>query len=256
MKICKLCSSEKADKKNSHIIPKFLGKRLFANFPNRHLIVYSRDKNKIEKEQDTPKEDFILCYSCEKRFELLETYFSRRLTELFSFSLHPKKFQLDSIQNQEFIRCNFRPDLFLLFIYSLIWRSAISRLAIFKDYNLPSPVEEHIRNILNINIGYNQKDMLNNAFVPMKELNPAICVIKAKEYNDETLGIILAYQTSPNAYLLFISEFIIFFYPNIELAEFAHKYFTLNENNQVLIPLATTDQWKDLKQIIFDRLKN
>ena len=124
MGICKLCLSKKADKKNSHIIPKFLGKRLFDHFPNRHTLMVCRGTDKIVKWQDIPKEDFILCGPCENRFELLETYFSKRLNDLFAFEEFPQRFQLLKIYNQEFIKTKFKPELFILFIYSMIWRAS------------------------------------------------------------------------------------------------------------------------------------
>ncbi len=49
--ICELCKVKYADKKNSHIIPKFLGKGLFADTAPRHSISISKEgkqkKNKI-----------------------------------------------------------------------------------------------------------------------------------------------------------------------------------------------------------------
>ncbi|MFZ6665804.1 hypothetical protein [Peijinzhouia sedimentorum] len=254
MKKCKLCLNREADKPNSHIISKFLGKRLFESLPNRHSIQYSRITKNFIKKQDTPKEDFILCKSCEKRLEIIETYFSRSLNELFEFQKYPLKFQLDKIETQEFLRCNLRPDLFTIFIYSLIWRSSISELEMFKDYKLPENVEEQLRLLLDTNLKLSQKEMLNHSFLSITEFDAITCLIKPKEYNIENVGMLIAYQNSPECYLLFISEFIIMFYPKSELSEIAHRHFKISEHSTILIPLANTEQWNYLKKIIFDKL--
>lgn len=255
MKICKLCILKPANKTNSHIISKFLGKRLFENLPNRHTIQYSRVSKKDIKKQDTPKEDYILCNFCEKRLEIIETYFSRRLNEIFFFENYPSKFQLNKIQEQEYLECNLRPDLFTLFIYTLIWRSSISNLEIFRNYKLPETTEEQMRILIDINLKFSQKDMLNHVFISNKEFDPITCLLKPKEYNDESRGLMLAYQNSPNCFLLFVSEFLIFFYPKSEFSDMAHRNFNLNEISKILIPLANTSQWIFFKNLIIDKFR-
>jgi hypothetical protein len=70
-KKCTLCKINIANKKNSHIIPKFLCKGLFTTH-SRHTLVINRN-GKTQKRQDTPKESYIFCVVCEKRMEVLET---------------------------------------------------------------------------------------------------------------------------------------------------------------------------------------
>ena len=59
-------------------------KGLFEATEPRHAL--SIDKNGTGKKvQDTPKEDFILCKTCEKRIEILETYFARVIEEIHNY---------------------------------------------------------------------------------------------------------------------------------------------------------------------------
>ena len=136
----------------------------------------------------------------------------------------------------------------------MIWRASISSLQIFRDFKLPPHTEENIRILIDANAASTQRQMLSSSFESNLRFNPALCLIKPKEYNNDTTGMLIAYQTSANAYMLFISEFIVFFYPDKDLAEEAHRKFTLTENAPVLIPLANTVQWNYIKRILFEKL--
>jgi hypothetical protein len=69
MKVCSLCNKKEADKKNSHIVPKFFRKRLFLEEGHKHLIKLHKSGQQ-EKIQDLPKEDNIFCSDCEKNLKL------------------------------------------------------------------------------------------------------------------------------------------------------------------------------------------
>ena len=67
--LCNLCKINDANKKNSHIIPRYLGVSLATTDDNKRR-VYTLDEYKpamnYSYSQDTPKEDYILCDKCEK----------------------------------------------------------------------------------------------------------------------------------------------------------------------------------------------
>ena len=116
---CNLCLIKEADKPNSHIIPKFLSKRLFESSTPRHSIEIDR-KGRNRKIQDTPKENFILCKSCEKRFEILETLYSKKINSINNYINLKDKFQITEFGNNKILKClNINPTGFKLFIYSL-----------------------------------------------------------------------------------------------------------------------------------------
>src|SRR5690606_26727093 len=129
---CKLCKDEVANKPNSHIIPKFMSKRLFESTKPRHTLQINRDGKQVIL-QDTPKENNILCHSCEKRFEVVETYFSRVLIDINSLTSAKWKYTISNHYQNEIIVCDdLQPTLFKLFIYSIIWRCSISSLFLFE----------------------------------------------------------------------------------------------------------------------------
>lgn len=251
---CKLCLTRTADKTNSHIVPKFLSKRLFENVTPRHTIVVNRS-GVTTKQQDTPKEDYIFCKYCEKRFEILETFFSKKIKEICEYQKYPNKYSLNVIGTQEFLICSqINPKLFLLFNYMIVWRVSISTELVFAKYKLEPGAEEKIRNFLDMNLSASHKELFNKSVHVSELLNYTICVMKAKEYTDETRGMLIASQVSESTYMLFITELFIFLYLEPEKAAFAHQIFALNNQVQLEIPVAQTKMWQGLVELIYNRL--
>ena len=119
MNLCKLCKVQYADKKNSHIIPKFLGKPLFKSPIHREAIEISKGGGN-RKIQDIPKEDFLFCSNCEQKFSILETYFSRKLMSINDFKNRKSDFRLTRVYfNKLLIPKNLNPIFFKLFSLSL-----------------------------------------------------------------------------------------------------------------------------------------
>jgi hypothetical protein len=246
MNKCKLCLIKVADKTNSHIIPKFLSKRLFENtIPRRTIIL---EKSGLERiAQDTPKENYILCSNCERKIGIVECYFARILNEMNEFQKHPKNYTFGSIETQEFLICNnYRPSQFILFVYSMIWRVSISTNMSFQNYKLVPEFEEQVRLFLDMNLPESNEKFKNNDFHIPAELRYTLCVMKAKEMNEDTRGIMIAYQLSESTYLLFITEYIIFLYLDESKTEIAHMTFSITNKEKIVIPLAQTRSWKDL----------
>ena len=251
---CKLCHTRKADQTNSHIVPKFLSKRLFENSAPRHTLTIDRT-GRTTKLQDTPKEDYIFCKFCEKRFEILETYFARRIKELNEFQKHPNQFILRALDTQEYILwLNLDPKRFLLFIYMIVWRVSISSELVFANYKLKPDSEETIRSFIDTNLSISHKELLNNPIHVPETLNFTICVMKAKEHNEETRGMLIASHLSETTYLLFITEFVIILYFDPETTEIAHRVFALNNQIQLEIPVAQTKKWQGMLELIYDNL--
>src|SRR5690606_9376272 len=92
MPLCKLCLNNEADKRNSHIIPKFMGKRLFESKPKHGIQIDIRGKQ--SKIQDIPKEHYIFCSKCEKRFSRLEHYFSLKINSIHNHSNEKNRFKI------------------------------------------------------------------------------------------------------------------------------------------------------------------
>ena len=77
---CKLCNDNDANQKNSHIVSKFLGIDMFGDKSKRTGFV-NRPDCKPQKVQDLPKEDFLYCKSCERKFNTIETIIAKALTK-------------------------------------------------------------------------------------------------------------------------------------------------------------------------------
>lgn len=252
-KICKLCVTNPADKLNSHIIPKFMSKRLFENTKPRHTISILRNA-KPKKIQDTPKENNLLCTSCEKRIEILETYFSRILIDINSLQNATRNYRLISEYGNEVLICeDLNPTLFKLFIFSIIWRSSISTLKEFKSFKLEIEVEEDLRVFLNNNLKL-KYDNLMQSLDEIKNIPQFhFCVIKPK---NKTRGIFTAYKFGEDAYTIFTVDYALFFYTQDLPLISEHILFSNRENYQVKIIFGNDENWQKLNQLILSIMIN
>lgn len=252
-KICKLCVTNPADKLNSHIIPKFMSKRLFENTKPRHTISILRNA-KPKKIQDTPKENNLLCTSCEKRIEILETYFSRILIDINSLQNATRNYRLISEYGNEVLICeDLNPTLFKLFIFSIIWRSSISTLEDFKSFKLKEEVEEKLRSFLDNNLKLKHDDLMQS----LKAINDIpqfhFCIIKPK---NKTKGIFTAYKFGEDAYAVFTVDYALFFYTqNLPLIS-EHMIFSNKGNHKVKIVFGNDENWQKLNQLVISMLVN
>ena len=146
-RICLLCKIREANKRNSHILPKFFNDRLFSDG-----FMYEINKNgQKRKIQKSPKEDYILCDQCENRIAIVETYCSNHFFHAFHNINSNIKFPL---KNE--IRGNncsqlykegqyLNPNIFNLFIISLVWRTSISSHKWFSELDIDEKLKEQMR---------------------------------------------------------------------------------------------------------------
>ncbi|MDF7809928.1 hypothetical protein [Hymenobacter sp. YC55] len=152
--ICLLCLDNKATKLNSHILPKFLTKGVLSGTGNKHAFLIGA--NKRQKVQDTPKQDYLFCPSCEKRFEILETYISNKFFNRFRNTAFKDEFVITkegySFMNEPDVMHpnSIDENLFHLFFYSIIWRASISDHDVYSSFKIDPDQEEILRLSLNI----------------------------------------------------------------------------------------------------------
>jgi len=240
--ICKLCLNEYADKLNSHIIPKFLSKRLFEDTKPRHSIVISKNpKKKINKIQDTPKENNIFCTMCEKRFETIETEFAPYNRLINNFNNSPS-FEEHNLFGQQFLcNKNIPSKLFSLFIYSLIWRTSISNKIEFAKFTLDVVTKEKIRSFLINNLSDNKTDFKKK--LSQNTIFPEYQYLFIKSKNN-LRGILAAYNFSKNTRLLFLVDYAILFYEKDEELIPNYKYFICQKDYEVKLLLANDNTWE------------
>ena len=155
---CLLCQSEQSTKTNSHILPRFISTG-FMKQPGKGNRGYQIGGDKHEVIQDSPKEDYILCESCEAYFSVVEGY----AADTF------KNWQ-DKIQKGEYLKeiivddlnvvsCqSSNPNAVRLLIYSMFWRAGISSHELFDGYSPRSELMESLRQILLLFKSSNRKE--------------------------------------------------------------------------------------------------
>jgi len=152
IEFCQVCSVNKGDKKNCHVIPKFLAIEMLGDKHSREGYEYSNKAIKRgRKLQDLPKEDYLCCTNCEKKFNTIETIFASKSkkpsVELFERNytlkngiLHPTFLTTKEIQ---------------LFFYSIFIRLHLSCHKGYERFKLPNDVFEKIRSSLSLNLSPN-----------------------------------------------------------------------------------------------------
>jgi hypothetical protein len=251
--LCKLCQQHPADKKNSHIIPKFLAKGLYDLTSPRHSLMLQKQDAKWRKMQDTPKEDHIFCTACEKRFGVIETYFSNRFSELYAFPDHPDKFSINpggALLTWE----KLPPALFNLFIYSIIWRCSASLLYDFQSFQLSKVVEEVLRKILDDSLCSKQTDLLKN--LPDKTSFPPyhICMMKPRIKTSPPGGLYSVYSYNENYHLLMLVDFSIFFFVTEKDMDPRTKMFSNLNYKKAVTGLLPNDFWGLFNKILYKQI--
>lgn len=246
MKTCKLCLKNPADQNNSHIIPKFMGKRLFENIKPRHSVQIDIG-GKFDKIQDTPKEDNILCKVCEKRFAILEHYFSLKLISIHNHSNQKDKFKIHSDGTNNTLEClNIKKEALMLFNYSLIWKVSISSVYAFLKMKMPNSAEESIRKFLDDNLKNTHSELLQN-FNQINNVPEFDCfTFKCNATNEFTRGIFTAYEFAENSFGVFLVDIIVFLYIEKEIVPEDFSIIKNISTKNALISLATPKEWKFL----------
>lgn len=253
---CKLCLKREADKPNSHIIPKFISKRLFESTKPRHSIEINR-KGKSRKIQDTPKENFILCNSCEKRLEYLETLISRKIISINNYKNLKNDFNLIKIGNTRILQClKIDPISFKLFIYSVVWRTSISNLKYFESFKLDSETEGLLRSSLDRYLKCSHSELVKSISKISDLPSYHYCIFKPVVRNKFSRGIFTAYRMDEFAYGIFTVDYIIYFYPNTTNMDETFQYVSNFQNNRILITLAEADDWRLLNRSVLSNLLN
>ena len=166
--------------------------------------------------QDSPTDDYILCGDCEQFFAVLETIacntFSnwRHCVEKGLFT------QIDSNKGYSIVNCvSVNKEVIWLFLYSIFWRSSISRNAVFNMVQIPKRFEEQLRQTL---LRYHAKK-ISEFNILIKE-NPSfkllpITIVTAENFLDVTANILVALPF-PGGHFLIIDQFSIILFEDVE----------------------------------------
>lgn len=244
---CKLCLRAEADKRNSHIIPKFMGKRIFEN-KSRHGIQIDIT-GKQRKIQSIPNEDFIFCFNCEKRFEILETHFARKLESVHNYTNEKRKFRIHHGGENSLLEClKLSYDALNLFNYSMVWRASISDHFLLKKYKLPEVNEKKLREFLDTNLFPSHSALLKNLEVIQDDTSLNSYFFKCTVKNEFSRGYFSAYQIDENAFGLFLVDLIVYTYTDERSIPNAIKVISDIQEKNALIVMTSIENWKKLNK--------
>ncbi|MBE0515531.1 hypothetical protein [Sulfurimonas sp.] len=135
--ICKLCKSKQM-LINSHIIPKFLHKKID---PKRNTPCVIYENSKVSNKNNLGSKEFLLCENCDNVIlSQYENYFNQ---VWYKNSVLP-----DILNHKDILSIDIDYDHFLLFHLSIFWRMSVSSLSAFRDIDFGEKHNEQIRSML------------------------------------------------------------------------------------------------------------
>jgi hypothetical protein len=202
--LCLLCLQNLADNKNAHIITKLLTRGIFGadKRGKAYVLIVKGEKVGFSKkpEQDTPTEDYMVCTSCERRMEKIETYVGNTFYQRYRKAKYREEFPvthsglLGSRQFDYLTPTKVDSYLFSLFVWMQLWRSSVTQSEAFKDVKMPPDSKERLRLLLNscLKEGCIQtaeycqahpemfSDFVYNVVMPRGEFNPESQIVGAR----------------------------------------------------------------------------
>jgi len=135
--ICKLCKSKQM-LINSHIIPKFLHKKIDPK-KNTPCVIY--ENLKVSNKNDLGSIESLLCENCDNVIlSQYENYFNQ---------IWNKNSVLPNLLNhKDILSIDIDYNSFLLFHLSIFWRMSVSSLSTFRDIDFGEKHNEQIRTLL------------------------------------------------------------------------------------------------------------
>ena len=214
--ICLLCDRNKSTKKNSHIVPKFLAKSILGEGSVKRAYLLDTNKGHLPAPymQDSVKEDFLFCPSCENFFSILETYMAQRL-HLRLWDIR-KADQFTEHKNDADVTWKVCKEInsgvFRLFLQSIIWRCSVSESVLFNNFKLDSGEENQLKENLKLFIRPSQKELLSSLETDLnKVLALPFIIYTCQSLNSRTSNTLHANPNARNPYALYLSEYILFF---------------------------------------------
>lgn len=143
-----------ATQSNSHIVPRFMGVKILESPEGKRKgFKIDNDPNflKQKPQQDSPKEDNILCPDCEGNLGKLERKLANEVYYKFKYSEFDKEFVRINLPNGIIRVSGKKVDYvsFKLAAYGIFFKVAISKLPYFLDFRMTEEHKEVLRQILN-----------------------------------------------------------------------------------------------------------
>lgn len=228
------------------------------NIIKRGYLIASHQTDKSPKfSQDSAKEDFILCQSCEQYFSVLETYISVRLHNRIWDIKHAHQF--NTYKNQKGISwkvCEqINQKIFRLFIYSIIWRCNISSVKLCERFALTIGESETLRATLFSCKYSKQQELLNNLekILPTFPTFPFL-FITADSFNDLTNNLLFINPLVKNPYHFVLNEYMLIFSFSQNQDQANFDFLNNTDNSKIKIGYFPKEVWENLRTQIFQMI--
>lgn len=250
--ICKLCKDSIADKKNSHIISKFIGKELFRS-NGKKLAALQIEREKSRYIQSIPTEDFIFCSNCEKKFSVLETLIARKFLFVKNYKNNKDLYKEETFFSNKILQVlDICPLIYKLFIYSLIWRTSISSHPTLKGFFLNEKLNEELRFFLSSNLCMTETELKSAEvkFIPTYHF----FIIQPESTKER--GVFSLSSVDEDTHIMYLVDFAIVFFSNENKVSNTYKFVSNNQNNLVLFLLADSEKWLNFNKFWVKRLQS
>ena len=241
---CLLCKAAQSSKTNSHILPRFISTG-FMKQAGKGNKGFEIGGDKPITVQDSPKEDYILCDSCEAYFAVLEGYaagsFKNWKDKIKDGSYSKRKI----VDDLEIVSCNSaNPNAVRLLIYSMFWRAGISSHGIFNGYSPRSELMESLRQILLL-----YKNLNRAALDITIENNPVhiypIGITTIENVTDESAAVLAAINDG-NPCSLNVDKFGFLLFDSIQDVPVVFRNFTNNVAKDCHFMVLSETLWRSV----------
>lgn len=239
MKICTLCESNPATKKNSHIFPRFLGISLLTTPDNKRKGFTIDEKAFAEgSKPQSPTQDSPP--NCETKIGAIERNFSNQFYTVLQDkerwnAIHeivsPKGYKVKHLAEVDYQQIK-------LTVYSMLFRASISSLDYFLDLKINKSSKERLRQILNSDRDFED--------IPFSIITP-------ESDFDSTRNYIYANSNSFSECMLWANELLIFVNlegSNNELIQ--HFSDATSENGRITVGVIPEHSWDSLRKLLID----
>lgn len=251
--ICLLCDTNNATKENSHIIPKFIGKSILSESTIKRAYIVDTNRGHLPADftQDTVKENYLFCPTCELYFSHLETYIAKRLHKRLWTERYAEQFP--RFENQGGITWKVCSEvdktIFRLFVYSIILRCSLSSNKLHAGFNLDSAEEIILKTDLRLYLSNTYKELMGKMRATDNEISILPFVIyTSHSFQNGTKNNIYTSSHNKNPYVLHLNDYVILFSFTSSTMLDRFDFLVNSDNSAIKIGFFNEQFWDSLRQ--------
>lgn len=254
IKYCKLCDTEDANQSNSHVVSKFLGIEILGDKQKRTGFSHT-SKTVPRPVQDLPKEDFIYCENCEKKFGSVETIIASALKKNTTTQFNRN---YDRIADDKIMPISISNREILIFVYINFFRLHNSKLRGLAEFKLEPSIYSRIKLTLNDCLATKlstTKKLINECvfdFIP-------VTIVTPHPSADPTKSFFSAYITTEHKTgMIICGNWILYIYQNKSVKEdnrIKSYMYRIDEKNN-FFQFVNTSDWISILRILTGNITN